>query len=186
MDNQNRINIVKRHLDEEEAKLLVNEIKYTPYISGYSDQEWLSCPHVFVAENSQGELVGACLNDDFYPDWSEIAALFVLRKHRNKGIGKDLFEASYQDGYRRNKNIFVISSNPLIVKMLKKYNFVISNDVNGLYNNPYNKYYFILNYFYKIRWFMNLYRIQEFYRKRIFYPVKIKSIYGLKINPQLN
>jgi len=173
--------IIKRKLKDTEIKILVQEIKNTPNISAYSKLEWQNCENLFVAENADGQMIGACLNDDFFSKWTEIAALFVLEEYRNLGIGKKLFIKSLEDSIDRRRNILVMSGNPFVVKMMKEQGLTIFNSLKKL-PRPFNKYAVVLNYFYEIRWFLNWYRIVEIIRKKLIFRSKSKYTYGLMLN----
>ena len=56
--------IIQRQISEAEAKLLIQRIKKTPYIMGYTLKEWLTAKNITVAEDENGNLAGVCLNFD--------------------------------------------------------------------------------------------------------------------------
>jgi len=172
--------IIKRKLNENEIALMVAEIKKTPHISAYSKLEWKNCQNLFVAQNDEGEMLGACLNDDFQKSWTEIAALFVLENYRGVGIGKELFKMSLIDIIARKRNVLAMSNNPFVVKMMKEYRLETFDSLENL-PDPYRQHSFILNSFYEIRWFLNWYRITEIIRKKFVFGAKAKFTYGLKI-----
>ncbi|MGD2086574.1 MAG: GNAT family N-acetyltransferase [Candidatus Aminicenantes bacterium] len=172
--------IVKRPLKKEESRLLVEKIKYTPNISGYTAREWRRCKHVFVAENSRGGLLGACMNDDFARKWTEIAVLFVLEEYRGKGIGNAFLRLSLKDLSRRHRNILMISRNPLVTQMMKKAGFEIFPRMANLPGLD-KKTQFILTWYYQTRWLMNGYRIYEILRKKIKFKPNAPVAYGFKL-----
>ena len=176
--------IVKRSLTENEIKILIDEIKNTPNISAYNKIEWRNCKNLFVAQDTSGKMLGACLNDDFTNHWTEIAALFVLEDFRNHGIGKDLFKWSLIDTIARQRNILAMSSNPFVVKMMGEYGLTIFESLADL-PDPYRKHSFTLNWFYELRWLMNWYRIVEVIRKKFVFKAKKKYKYGLMINSNI-
>lgn len=172
--------IIKRKVTQSEAELLVNAIKLTPNIMGYSYTEWLSAEHIIVAEDENGKMLGACLNYDFHEHWSKIAALFVFEEFRSRGIGKSLFYQSCQDALNRNKNIYTISANKIIIKMMADLNFVMFNNLSSLAKN--NQQYQVIFYWHSLLWLMNFYRIQEITRKSILYKHYTNFVYGIKLN----
>lgn len=172
--------IIKRKLSIGEISILIAEIKKTPNISAYNKLEWQNCKNLFVAEDHNGNMLGACLNDDFSKKWTEIAALFVLEKYRGQGIGKELFEVSLKDIINRKRNILAMSNNPFVVKMMQKQGLETFESLNNL-PTPYRKHSFTLNWFYEIRWLLNWYRITEIVRKKFVFGPKPKFTYGLKI-----
>ena len=116
--------ISHRKVNQLEAKKMIDKIKTTPNIVGYTIKEWLNCEHIIVAEDEGGQLLGACLNYDFAESWTKIAALYVFEEFRGRGIGKALFYESFNDAMKRHKNVYTISRNPTIIKMMKEVNYL--------------------------------------------------------------
>lgn len=173
------LKVLKRKITRTEAELLIEQIKLTPNIIGYCLSEWLEAENIVVAEDDKGNLVGACLNYDFSKDWSKIAALFVLEEFRGQGIGKLLFYESFKDAIQRGKNIYIISSNPIILKIMSKLEFLT---FEGLTNFPKEYYNYQLTfYMHSIKWLINFYRIKEIIRKKIVYNSQETFLYGIKL-----
>lgn len=171
--------IIKRKLTEAEARLVVKEIKSTPYIVGYSFQEWMTAENILVAEDEASNLLGVCLNYDFDKDWYKIAALFVLEEYRGRGIGKALFYKSVRDGLERQKNVYTITANLMVIKMMKDLDFCLFKSLFALPDNYKNhQLYFYLHH---LRWIMNLYRIREIIRKKIIYQSSESFVSGILI-----
>ena len=84
--------ILTRKLTEGEIRLLMQLIRETPNITGYSYREWQAFTNVLVAE-SGGKLAGVCVTKPLYGKWYEIAVLYVLEEYRAHGIGSELFKA---------------------------------------------------------------------------------------------
>lgn len=168
--------IVKRKLTDSESKLVVKEIKSTPYIVGYSLSEWIKAENILVAEDDIGNLLGVCLTYDFHKDWCKIAALFVLNDFRGLGIGKTLFYRSVRDALERGKNVYTISANPIVIQMMKKFKFRLFKNVFDLQNS--HKDYYLYFYIHHIIWTINLYRIKEIIRKKIVYKSSEYFIFG--------
>jgi len=57
--------INSRKLTEQEATLLVENIKLITEITGYSLKEWLTFESVLVAEDREENMLGVCLAYDF-------------------------------------------------------------------------------------------------------------------------
>lgn len=170
--------ITKRQIKESEAKLLIEQIKFTPKIIGYTLKEWLNADHVLIAEDDNGQLLGACMNYDISQDWTKIAALYVLEEFRNQGIGKALFYQSVEDAITRQKNIYTISSNPIVINCMNQLEFTTFNSFLNFpkaYKNEQTAFYL-----HTLQWLTNPYRIQEIIRKQIIYREQEPFIYGLK------
>lgn len=173
------VNIIKRKIKKCESELVVEKIKSTPDIIGYSSRELISADHIMVAENDEGKILGVCLNYNFHNEWSKIAALFVIEEFRGQGIGKSLFYTSCRDAIARRKNIYTISANPIVIKMMKDLNFETCKNLLRL-SQAYRKYQLVF-YCHSIQWLVNLYRIKEIIRKRIVYNSKKKFVFGLRL-----
>jgi GNAT superfamily N-acetyltransferase len=170
--------ITKRRVDQPEAKILVDQIKHTPNIIGYTLKEWMNSEHMFIAENEHGQILGACLNYDFAQNWTKIAALYVFEEFRNQGIGKALFSESYNDSIKRHKNIYTISCNPIVLNMLTQLEFVtFANLLNFPVCFKHDRLDF---YIHTLQWLSNPYRIKEITRKHIIDRPEQAFVYGLK------
>jgi len=179
--SQSTFNIYQRKVTKLEAELLVNQIKLTPYIMGYSRREWLKSQYTIIAEDIDGNIVGACLTYDFDQDWNKIAALFVLEEFRGRGLGKLLFYAAYKDAIKRKKNLYTMSANNLVIKMMQDLDFVM---FNGLLELPksYQRFQLIF-YLHTVIWLMSSFRVQEIFRKAGFYQLyrNYNFVYGIKL-----
>ncbi len=172
------VKVFKRKLTRAEAEFLIKKIKLTPNIIGYCLREWLNAENIMIAEDEKGNLAGACLNYDFSKQWNKIAALFVLEEFRGQGLGKSLFHKSLIDAIERGKNVYTISSNPIIIKMMKDSGFLIFDNLLKL-PKEYQNYQFVF-YLHSIKWLLNLYRIKEIFRKKIVYNSQETFFYGIK------
>jgi GNAT superfamily N-acetyltransferase len=175
------IKTIKSHINKEDTIKLIKAIKNTNKISAYSKSEWLNCKNIYLAYNQKGDLLGACLNDDFSKDWTEIAVIYVFEEYRGMGVGKALFMASLDDGIKRKRNLMVMSNNPKTITMMKHSNLEIYKSLKKL-PEKYKKHNFVLNFWYELRWLCNFYRITEIIRKRIVYGKKKKMLYALRLN----
>ncbi|MEA5569273.1 GNAT family N-acetyltransferase [Anabaena sp. UHCC 0399] len=173
------IKICKRKITQSEAELLIREIKLTPNIIGYSLTEWMDAEHIIVAENEDGKMLGVCLNYDFHEHWSKIAALFVFEEFRGKGIGKLLFYEAYKDAEIRHKNVYTISANRMVIKMMEDLNFLLFHSLLDL-PTIVSQYRFNF-YWHSLGWVVNFYRIKEIIRKSIVYTEHINFVYGIHL-----
>ncbi|MBD2363434.1 GNAT family N-acetyltransferase [Anabaena minutissima FACHB-250] len=173
------IKICKRKVTKSEAELLIREIKLTPNIIGYSLTEWMAAEHIMVAENEDSKMLGVCLNYDFHEHWYKIAALFVFEEFRGKGIGKLLFYEAYKDAERRHKNVYTISANRMVIKMMEDLNFLLFNSLLDLPTTV-SQYRFNF-YWHSLGWVVSFYRIKEIIRKSIAYNDHINFVYGIHI-----
>ncbi len=170
--------IIQRQISEAEAKLLIQEIKKTPYIMGYTLKEWLKAQNIMVAEDENGNLVGVCLNYDLNQKWHKIAALFVLEEFRGRGIGKSLFYASVEKALETEHNIYASSANPITIKMMDDLGFTkFDNLIDFPMEYSQEKW---LIYSHSLKWLFNSYRVREIIRKKIIYGLGEPFVYGVK------
>ena len=171
------IKLFSRNLQPHEAQTIVEEIKKTPNITGYSLKEWLSFKNILVAED-KGKIMGVCLYYDFHRNWSFISVLIVLKPFRGMGIGKNLFERCCDNILRDGKNIYTASKNPIVIDIMKKMDFILFDSLFGL-PKGYKKYelIFILR---LINWIFSSYRLKELVRKAKLYGVRSNFTYGIK------
>lgn len=134
------------------------EIKSTPNILGATRDEWRLFGEIWVAEEN-GSLVGVAVNRDTGSTWSEITLLYILIAYRGVGAGRRLFEAAWGELEKRGRNLYVISRNPAVIKMMKEKDMRFVN----LLLLPYE----IQRY--NIRFMLNRYRMVELVRKSIVY-----------------
>lgn len=169
---------VRRNLQSHEAQTIVDEIKITPNITGYSLREWLSFKEILVAEDETGKMLGVCLYYDFHQNWSFISALIVLKPFRGMGIGKNLFERACDNILGNSKNIYTASKNPIVIKMMNNMDFILFDSFFKL-PKDYKKYQltFTLR---LINWIFSGYRLKESIRKAKLYGVRADFIYGIK------
>lgn len=173
--------VLKQRLSPEEASILVKAIQKTPHISGYSQQKWLRSEHVIVAKDERGNIMGACLEDDFGASWTEIAVIFVLPEHRGKGIGRQFFEMACADILERGRNIIIMSSEVGIRKVIEESDLDTFDSLEDL-DEAYHPHYFTLTTYYTIRYHLSMYRNWERLRKRRVFEKKAPYLYGLKLS----
>ena len=170
--------INSRKLTQQEAILLVENIKLITEITGYSLKEWLTFEDVLIAEDREENMLGVCLAYDFSSNWSFISILFVLEKFRGKGIGQQLFKEACRKILSRKRNVYTSSRNPVVIKMMKQLNFILFDTLYVL-PQPFKKYKFdfLLR---GIKWITSFYRMKELSRKYLKYKDKRKFVYGIK------
>lgn len=172
--------ILRSALSRGEAQKLMDSIRSTPNITGYSLGEWLDPANVLVARSQTGTLMGACLVTHFGWKWSEIAVLYVFEPFRGYGVGRSLFAQALVEFSQR--HLLVISRNPSVMRMAKHSEFTILNSLSNL-GQGYQKYWLTLNIVYEVTWLGNFYRLQEIMRKSRVYPNQLPFEYGLKLAP---
>jgi GNAT superfamily N-acetyltransferase len=170
--------IIKRKINASEAKLLVERIKSTPNIIGYTIEEWLDSEHVFIAEDQQSQLQGACLNYDIARDWTKIAVLYVLDEFRNQGIGKALFHESFNDSIERHKNVYTISCNPIVISLMRELEFTTFSSLQDFPASHMADQ--VDFYLHTLQWLASPYRIMEITRKQFVCRPQQPFLYGLK------
>jgi GNAT superfamily N-acetyltransferase len=151
--------LTKRPLTSQEIDLVINSIKQTPNITGYTKKEWQNFGKVFVAE-VDCELAGVVVNVSISKEWEELAVLLVLEEFRGQGIGKALFNVALEDIKSRQKNAYTTSRNPIVLKLMKENGFKFCSLVKlpidvTLFN---------------LKFIFSLYRLQEFVRKQKAFP----------------
>lgn len=163
------MNIVSWKLSKEEAEILTNEVRNTPNIVAVLMNKWNKFDKVFVVE-SEGRLAGVCAIEFFAKDWAEIADLIVLPGNRGKGIGRQLYDRAFEYLIKQNKNIYIVSRNPLVIGMMKKSGFNTFENFGILPSAVKN---------HAIKKSLHLTIIFEFIRKSFVFPHKTKFIYGI-------
>ncbi|MCX6810614.1 MAG: GNAT family N-acetyltransferase [Candidatus Berkelbacteria bacterium] len=166
----NGVQTIQKKFTKQEAKIVQKEIRQSPDITGYSLRELLRLKTVFKAFISN-EFAGACANFDFGKDWTELSAFIVIGHHRGQGIGGKLFRTAFIDAIKRKRNIYIVSRNPAMINIIKKYDFKI---ITSFWQLPAAV--IIDTFIFAISW----YRTKEFLRKL---PMKKsgKFIFGTKL-----
>lgn len=160
----------KRKLNQLEINQLVAEIRKTPFIVSYSQKEWQCLGKVFVLA-IDNNFAGACATLDLGDNWFEIAAIYVLEKFRRCGGGKALFETAFRALKKAKRNIYIVSRNPVMIRMMRQYRMKI------------------LTSFWQLPWpvkrhslklIFNFRRIFEFIRKSFRFGFNASWIYGIQ------
>lgn len=161
-------NIAYRKLSQKEAEILTAEVRNTPNIVAVPVEKWTRFDKIFVSEDENG-MNGVCIVDFFGIDWAEIADFIVLPEHRGKGIGRILYDQAFEYLKNNHKNIFIVSRNPVVIKMMEKSNFIISTSFGRLPSPIKN---------HSIKKSLHLKVFLEFIRKLFVFPNKSKFVYG--------
>ncbi|HIK06921.1 MAG TPA: hypothetical protein IGS40_19895 [Trichormus sp. M33_DOE_039] len=69
-----------------------------------------------------------------------------------------MFYKSYQDAARRNKNVFTISANQIVIKMMQDLNFILFKSLLD-FPQEISQYRYTF-YGHSLAWLMNFYRMQ--------------------------
>lgn len=164
--------IKNRCLTLDEAKTIRQEIRETPNLTGYSLHELLGFSNVFVSMANK-HFAGMIANINFAKNWTEISAFVVLEKYRGQGIGRKLFDSAYIVAEETGKNIFIVSRNPVVIKMMEaKGSLTLAN---SLFKLPW------AIVFFEFKAVFSWYRITEYFRK--FFTRRGSSwVFGYRIN----
>lgn len=163
MNKNQDFKIRQRKLKRNEAILLVEKIKETPNITGYSLREWLNFSNLLIAESNEERLIGICTCCDFGKRWTFLSVLFVLKEFRGQGVGTILFNKTCDISLSRKKNLYTSSQNPTVIKMMKAREFITFTTLIKLPRN-YKRYEFVF-FVRLLKWLISCYRIKEIHRK---------------------
>jgi GNAT superfamily N-acetyltransferase len=131
------VHISLRRLTLPEAVHLHEELKTTPNILGYTVQELLKFPHVWVAEvageGSSGDSViaGACISKDLLFGWTDIAMLYVLPDFRGRGIGTLLYTSAFNAAQEQRRHVYTLSRSPEMIHLMKRFGLTITKAWNA-------------------------------------------------------
>lgn len=171
--------IIHRKVTPDEAELLVKEIQKTPYIVGYTLSEWLQAENIRIAEADNGHLMGVSLNIDFGQNWTKIAVLYVRETYRGCGLGKRLFYAAVEEAIARNRNLYTITANPIVMQMINNFGFTT---FPSLFSFPESlQAHRLTIYGHTLKWLANFYRIREIIRKHYVYKLKENFVYAIRL-----
>lgn len=123
------ISLTKRNLTDQEITKLIKEIKKFPNLVAGNKKRWKDLDEVYVATLNK-KLVGACGTSTFI-NWLKIGPFVVLEKYHGKGYGKKIIESVVNDN--KDKNLFTVSSNPVVWKIMKNISF---QQVNSFWELP--------------------------------------------------
>jgi len=165
-----KVDITKRVLTDSEITLLINEIKTTPNIIGFTAKEWRSFGQYYVAI-VDGKLAGICLATSINRQWSELTMLYVLTKYRRLGIGRKLFNIAWEELRKNHQNIYCVSRSEAVLNMMKEKQMKFVS----IFSLPWALKADII--FYALK---SIYRIKEFFRKLVAFPGSLAWHYGIK------
>lgn len=161
--------IAFRKLTKKEAEILTKEVRNTPNIVAVPIEKWGKFDKVFISEND-GEMSGVCVIEFFDKDWAEIADFIVLPHHRGKGIGRKLYDRAFEFLKNNQKNIYIVSRNPVVIAMMRKSGFRVFDSFGMLPSAVKN---------HAIKKSIYLSVASEFIRKLFAFPHKTKFVYGI-------
>jgi GNAT superfamily N-acetyltransferase len=167
--------IVKRRLTEEEIAFLMNAIKETPTVTGFSENEWRNFDGVFVAE-VDNRFVGVITLANTFGNWVNMPASYLLPEYRGLGIGNALYAAAVKAAMRKKKDICAIIDSEIAENILRQNRVQI---YESFFELPF------LVMLFNMAHVLNCYRIYEFIRKRIVFPAERKLTYGIKLYSQI-
>ncbi|MDF2046805.1 GNAT family N-acetyltransferase [Microbacterium sp. Kw_RZR3] len=157
--------MIHRHLDYEEAKVVVELIKDETTITGYSVEEWMSTRDVVVcADSTTGALIGVALVHHLLPGWSEIAVVLVLPEWRGHGVGARLvkYVAEHIEHLRRKAILFYCQGS--MERIVLRLGFDTYADEAAFAEKSWPRKVFIKA-LYPLQWRAESYRRQEIRRK---------------------
>jgi GNAT superfamily N-acetyltransferase len=167
--NNEKINIRRGKLNQDEIDLVIDEIKKTANITGYTKNEWINFDTIFIAywENN---FAGVCVNLSINKQWDELAVLLVLPNFRGNGIGHLLFKTGLDAIFSQDKKAYITSRNKIVTAMMKqeKFDFIQLNELP------------LSIHFFNLKFILNFYRIEEFFRKKMYNSELPKFIFGIK------
>lgn len=112
--------LVKRSPTNEEALSLHQAVRQSKHIISFPLEKWASSQDVYVAENEQGEMVGACIVSRTGP-YYKLGPLAIVKKHQGKSFGKNVIGQIIEKYPQRS---FVVgSSNPKVVSIANRFGF---------------------------------------------------------------
>ncbi|MBO0982462.1 GNAT family N-acetyltransferase [Rathayibacter sp. SD072] len=156
-----------RPLTRSEAHLVVEEIRSSTTITGYSLEEWCGRRETFVAlDRRSGDVVGAALVHAFLGGWSEVAVLFVRETHRGRGIGPRLLSEIIEQLHGRRLLLFFCEDT--MRRMVLRHGFTVHRTPHDLPGRPLLRRLF-LSVLYPLQWKADSYRRREIRRKRARY-----------------
>jgi GNAT superfamily N-acetyltransferase len=163
------MNIVRQRPSDKEIDRIITWIKLTQNITGYTHGEIQNCDEIFLAFVG-AELAGAVINTHQSKSISELAVLVVGPDFQGQGIGKKLFETALKSLENESRTVWCVSRNPIVLHYFRIYNL----ELTSFWKLPAP----VL--WYNLTFVLNLNRIKEFFRKKM-YDRNLKSFeYGIK------
>lgn len=145
-----------RSLTKSEAEIISDEIKNTDNISGYLISELLRFDEMIVTEDA-GEINGILFYKE-YRRFVDMKLMIVCRQYRGQGIGRVMFLYFLNKFKLSNKTIYTVTKNPQVVSIISRVGFKKSNFLNLPFLAQINQ----------ISLMFSLYRIKEFFRKKLY------------------
>ena len=116
---KDEITIKVEKLESSKRQLLSEAIKDTIHIVYFKDTSWdrLVLNSVYVNK----EFAGVCGIDVINSSWAKVGPVIVLSKFRGKGLGKLMIDYVLKD--YKDRNLFIHSSNPAMIRIIEKTTF---------------------------------------------------------------
>lgn len=160
------LRVERRHLTPTEAGLVIDEIRDSPTITGYDFDEWTRTREVVVATDSAtGELLAVALAHHLVGGWTELAVLYVLERHRGRGIGPALLEETVRRLRASRRRILMFFCDEHMRHLALRAGFVVHADEADFARGSLLRLLFIRS-IYKPQWLASPYRRRELRRKR--------------------
>ncbi len=155
-----------RHLTPTEAGRVIDEIRSSATITGYSFDEWTRTRETLVVTDADdGELVAVALAHHLVGGWTELAVLYVLDGHRGRGVGTVLLDESVRHLRASRRRILMFFCDDQMQHLAQRAGFVVHADEAAFARGSLLRFLFIRS-FYKPQWLADAYRRRELRRKR--------------------
>lgn len=146
--------IQKRNPTLREAEIISREIRLTNNIISYKTGELVGFKNTFIAFNDK-KLIGIFTYIELN-NWIDLKVIIILKEHRDKGFGKELFKYAFDQLQELNKSFYTVTRNPIMINLLKEKGFRETK----LYKLP------ISVILHQAKMLFSIYRIREYLRKR--------------------
>ncbi|MFF5897118.1 GNAT family N-acetyltransferase [Streptomyces argenteolus] len=156
----------RRPLTRAEADEVMEQIRRSSAITGYSAAEWTGGRDTFVLVHTvTGRLAGALLVHHLLGRWSEIAVVFVLEEHRGRGLGPRMLHDALAGLRAMDRDLLLFFSSDTMGRICAEAGFTLSASEADFVRGSLARA-FYLKVVYKIQWLANTYRLRELRRKR--------------------
>ncbi|MET9594477.1 GNAT family N-acetyltransferase [Streptomyces sp. NPDC006516] len=158
--------VLRRPLSTAEADEVMEQIRRSSAITGYSAAEWTGGRDTFVlVDKATGRLAGALLVHHLLGRWSEIAVVFVLEEHRGRGLGRRMLHGALGSLRAMDRDLLLFFSSDTMGRICAEAGFAVSASEADFVRGSLARA-FHLKVVYKIQWLSNAYRLREMRRKR--------------------
>ncbi|MBQ1099048.1 GNAT family N-acetyltransferase [Streptomyces sp. NPDC097107] len=158
--------MVRRPLTAAEAAEVMERIRTSPHITGYSLREWTGKRDTFLLrDTASGRVAGALLVHHLLGGWSEIAVVYVFEEHRGHGLGRLLLEDAVGAIRTSGRKLLLFFSSARMGHIAAGSGFDLHDSEADLTRGSLSRGLF-LGILYKAQWLASLYRLREIRRKR--------------------